>query len=189
MSITDVNNVLSYARSKGIGKSLTNRDPYGEPTGVIDHPGDLERLHASTEILCKDIADILVKKFPGFAWAVQPSEIGKVFNIYCLDFNGRWGYRIKYKDIMDDPKRREIVKAGREILQRFNYPGIKYDKTAVAMVPRNAKGEAIPYCSGLKPTRQTKIADLELKLATGHARVAANVSRNGEHGKIIVVEK
>lgn len=190
MSITDAErSVLGWAKKKGIGASMERRDPHAEPSGLINDPHKLEGLDASTDILVKDIADILVKKFPGFHWIVQPSQIGKVFNIFIADFNTRYGYRIKYTDIMNDPKRRIVVQAAREMLKRFHYPGVKYDVLACAAVPRNLRGEAIPYLGDKKASRDRKIAELELALATGKARVAANLGNGQESGQIIVVEK
>src|ERR1700754_1278538 len=113
--------VREYARRNGIGRSLTGHDPNGEPEGFVADHNDLDGLHASTHILVKDIADALTKQFPGFRWAIQPSEFGKVFNIFNLDFHARYGYRIRYEDIMNDPKRREALKAGAGILKRLGY--------------------------------------------------------------------
>lgn len=162
--------VVDYAKKHGIGNSLTGHDPAGEPEGFVTDPSGLKSLHASTDILVRDMAAMLVRHWPGFRWAIQPSEFGKVFNIFCLDFSGRWGYRIKYTDIMHDPKRRELMKAGRELLRRF-YPGTIYKPELIAALMRNSKGEAIPDVSDLKASRFTQRAKIELALADGSGRV------------------
>lgn len=169
-----IDSVLNYARKTGIGNSLRGgpiRDANAEPEGIIDHPNDLVGLSASTDILVRDMAAILTSKFPGFRWAIQPNEFGKVFNIFCLDFHAIWGYRIRYDDVQDDPKRREAVKAARTILRRFRYPGSTYKPELMAAIKRNLKGEAIPDLSDMAPTRFTRKAEIEYKLATGKARI------------------
>jgi hypothetical protein len=163
--------VDKYVREHNVGNSLRGHDPNGSPQGLITDPKDLVGIHASTDIIVKDIADVLMKRFPGFRWAIQPNEAGGVFNVFCLDFHAVWGYVIRYDDIMNDPKRRQAVKAAREILARFGYPGVRYDRALMAAIPRNVKGEAIPQLSDMAPTRFTRKAEVEQALATGKARV------------------
>lgn len=162
--------VMKHVREQGIGRSLTGYDPNGEAEGFVDHPSDLQ-VGAGTELVCKDIADLLVKHYPGFQWAIQPSEFGGVFNIYCLNFSGRYGYRIRMADIVNDAKRREAVRAGGEILKRFGYHGSSFRPELMAEIKRNAKGEAIPNLSDKKNDRFKKRAELELALATGRAHI------------------
>lgn len=163
--------VAAMVKEQGIGNSLNGHDPNGEPEGIVDDHQSLVRLHASTHILVKDIADILTKRMPGFRWAIQPSEFGKIFNIFCLDFSGRYGYRIKYTDIMNDPKRREAVKAGREILRRFRYPGTIYKPEWMMQLKRNAQGEAIPDISDFKTDRFKLRVEIEQAIADGTGHV------------------
>jgi hypothetical protein len=177
--------VAKMVKEQGIGNSLSGHDPLGEPEGVVDDHKELHHLHASTHILVKDMADLLTRTMPGFRWAIQPSEFGKVFNIFCLDFSARWGYRIKYVDIMNDPKRRAVVKAGREILRRFRYPGTVYTIAKMMAIRRNAKGEAIPDVSDMKASRFTKRAEIEQALADGTGRV---IGTSGQ-GQIIEIRQ
>lgn len=163
--------VAASVKAQGIGNSLTGYDPVGEPEGIVDDPRDLRSLSAATTILVKDMADLLMRKMPGFRWAIQPSEFGKIFNLFCLDFSGRWGYRLKYTDIMYDPKRRGVIKAGREILARFGYPGTRYSQALMAGILRNASGEAIPLVDHLKASRFTQRAQIERSLADGTGHV------------------
>lgn len=177
--------VKAYAERNHVGSSLRNANTEGQPQGVVTDPRQMFGLHASSEILAKDIADILMKRYPGFRWAIQPNEIGGVFNIFCLDFHTVWGYVIRYADVMNDPKRAEAVKAARSILARFGYEGTRYDPGRMAKVLRDRQGNAIPDTSGLKPSRFTKKAELDRKLALGQAQVI----RHERGGVVIQVQE
>lgn len=177
--------IRQYVKANNVGSSLRNHDPIGEPQGVVTEPNQFIGLHASTEIVVKDIADLLTRKMPGFRWAVQPNEKGGVVNIFCLDFHSIWGYVIRYDDVMNDPKRREAIRAGRMILRRFRYPGTVYRPELMAEIKRTPDGQAIPDVGDMKATRFTKKAELDMAMATGKARV---VGTKGS-GQIIEVQR
>lgn len=181
-----LNSLRAKVKAENIGHTLKGgkRDPVGEPEGLVERPSDL-MVSAATSVLVKDIADILVKRWPGFRWAIQPNEFGGIFNVFCLDFHSQWGYVIKYSDIMDDPRRKEAYRAGRTLLDRFGYHGERYDPQQLARLPRDRNGQVIPDTSGLKQNRFTRKAWLERQIATGHAKV---VMQN-DGGAIIQVEK
>jgi hypothetical protein len=166
-----------HVKKNRIGYTMRNRNGYrdtnGSPEGTVFNPNDLVGISASTHILVKDMADLLTKRYPGFRWAIQPNEVGGVFNIFCLDFHSVWGYVIRYDDVMNDPKRREAIKAGREILRRFRYRLDRFNPQEMALVPRDLQGQAIPDVSDLKRSRFTKQAELNHMIATGKARVVA----------------
>lgn len=151
------------ARKKRVGKI----DPAGEPEGLIVNPNDFDNsYHASTTILCKDIADILTKRFPDWLWAVQPQEFGQVINIFNLHLHTEFGYTIRMQEIMNDPSRREAYRAGHEILRRFNMPD-RFSAERVAEMPRDANGMGIPDISDFKDKGMVRDAEVATKLATG----------------------
>lgn len=174
--------VRAHVTEHGIGNSLGGYDPEGDPEGIVGDHQDLVGISAGTEIILKEMADFLTKTYPGFHWAIQPDERGGVFNLFCLDFHARYGYRIKYEQIVNDPKRYELKKAGSEILRRFRYKGRIYRPELMAEIPRNSRGEAVPDVTDMKKDRFTMRTDLELALATGKARVV------GTHGSGHVIE-
>lgn len=158
-----------------------NRDPHGEPEGVVADPRALA-VRAGTEILVKDMMAILDKHFPGFRWAIQPGEFAGMVNVFNLDFSCRWGYRIRMADLVNDPNRRVVIKAGKEILARFRYPGHVFRPHLMAEIKRNPQGEAMPDTSGLKKSRFTEQARVEQAIAEGHGRLI------GKHNGLDVVE-
>jgi hypothetical protein len=179
-----------YVKKNNVGYTLRHknykRDKEGAPEGMVFDPSQLVDIHASTIIIVKDIADKLTQRWPGFRWAIQPNEKGRVFNIFCLDFHNVWGYVIRYDDIMNDPKRKEAFKAGRELLRRFRYEGERFDPVQVAAMPRTRQGQCIPDVSDLKATRFTKQARLQHLIATGKATV---VMQDGKGQVIQTTEK
>lgn len=112
---------------------------------LVVHPRQL-KIHASLAILAKDIATILEKNFPGWAWAIEPDQEGMIINIKNLHLHDEWGYTIRTAEIHNDPKRRLAYTAGREILQRFGLEarGIGQQAATLAMLPRDASNRVVP---------------------------------------------
>ena len=137
------------------------------PEGVVNDPRQLdESYHASTVILCKDIADILVKRYGGWAWAVQPNEFGQIINVYNLHLHTEFGYTIRMVDIMNDPRRLEATKAGHEILRRFGMPD-RFSATAVQEMPRDMNRQGIPDISDFENKKIKRDAEIARKLDSG----------------------
>lgn len=70
----------------------------------------------------KNIADYLVKKFPGYPWLVRVDR--GLVRITCANLSNLWGYTLHEDKI--DPDYRAVLKAGGEILERFNAPRERY---------------------------------------------------------------
>lgn len=160
---------------------MNPRDPNGQPEGVSSNPNALE-LTAQTRLLMKDIVATLTRTYTGFNWAIQPDELGKVFNVFCLDFSGRWGYVIRFADVQDDPARKQAVYAAGEILARFHYPLHRYDPVAMAAVPRMPNGEACPDLSD-RSDRKSRRMEIERAYYGGKAKPFAI------DGKLVVAVK
>jgi len=162
-------------------KALTPgvKDAGGDPEGVVDHPDLLDKHYpASAVILCKDIADQLSQEFPGWAWAVQPDPKGGIINIWNLHCHNELGYTI-HGDLLDNAKvrKREVRKAGGEILERFRMPS-RLDRERVAEAPRDARGRMIPDLRGLNMVRQKMNAEIAMAYAEGRAEVVHDLEGN-----------
>lgn len=103
-------------------------DPLADPDGIVTTASQLQA-RASTVLLVKDIADKLERLYPGWLWAVQPDERGGVINIFSMRLSMRWGYRLHTKNVQQDPHRRDAMRAGGEILDRFGMPRGRYDRS------------------------------------------------------------
>lgn len=130
-------------------KDAPVRDDGADPEGLVRDSQQL-LVSASTHILVKDTAAKIHGAYPGWRWAIQPDERGKVFNIFNLDFHDEFGYTIKYTDIQDDPQRKEAIRAAGEILERFGYTHrarpngpMTYDKDTMANFPRDSRGRVV----------------------------------------------
>ena len=135
--------------------------------GEVTHPDQLDQhYHASTVILVKDIAEILTKQYPGWAWAVQPDDRGGVINIFNLHCHTEMGFTIRMSDIMDDPRRRWASRAGGELLERFRMP-TKLDTGILQEAPRDARGMLIPTLTDFEESRLKRNAEVAYKLASG----------------------
>lgn len=152
------------------------RDPNGEPEGLFNTPDALE-LSAPTAVLMKDIIQTLTRTYLGFRWAIQPDERGNVFNIFCLDFSGRYGYVIRFSDVQDDPARKEAVRAAGEILARFGYRGTRYEAERMAQVVRRPDGEAVPDLSDHRSAKERR----KNALQRAYYGSKLHISTLGEH--------
>jgi hypothetical protein len=174
----DNTEVFDLGRSYQRAKYLTisgKKDPHGEAEGVVRQPSQLEKHnHASTVILCKDVADTLVKRFPDWLWAVQPQEFGGVINIYNHNLHTDYAYTLKMDDLTDPGARKRWVhRAGGEILRRFKQPDRMHpDKLAEA--PRDLKGNCIPDISDIATKKQQQEAEIAMGLATGRMEIVTD---------------
>lgn len=71
------------------------------------------------EQIAKDVADHLLKHYPGYLWFVNCSVKAGVVTILCGDFYSNYGYKILLKDIENDPSMKVVMRAGGEILDRY----------------------------------------------------------------------
>jgi len=128
---------VQVAKSRGFNPNKPNLgDVNADPEGIVTRPEDLEGIDASLVILVKDIANILEKHYPGWLWAVNPDKRGGVINIYSWRLSGKWGWRIKTKNVQNDPQRKLAVEAGGHILERFGFKRKAYDYLEWKAAPR-----------------------------------------------------
>lgn len=67
--------------------------------------------------LAKRVADKLHQKYPGFLWGVNAH--GGIVEVRNISLSGEWGFILHQKDIQDDPDDKLAMRAGGEILERF----------------------------------------------------------------------
>lgn len=80
-------------------------------------------LRANDEVIAKEVADLLLQHYPGYLWAVSidSRESVGMLDIRNLSLSGKWGFRFPLKEYLDGmDTRRKIMRAGGEMLERFN---------------------------------------------------------------------
>lgn len=71
--------------------------------------------------MSKEIAEALNQQYPGHLWAVRVQGEYGVASIHNLMLSGEWGYRLLLdKNYSVSDLRARAIKAGGEILERFN---------------------------------------------------------------------
>lgn len=72
--------------------------------------------------MCKEVAEILVKAYPGYTWHVRID--GGLLIIKNLMIHHQWSMVRKYSDIAHDARHRhdEVIRAGAELLERAHMP-------------------------------------------------------------------
>lgn len=75
---------------------------------------------ANEMVIAREMADILHTTYPGHVWAVNVDRSGGVAHVRNLALSGQWGFVLRLPDIYSASEmRREVVRAGGEILERY----------------------------------------------------------------------
>lgn len=152
-------------------KSANALDPHGDPEGIVLAPDELSAT-ASTVILCKDIADVLERQYPGWMWAVSPDERGGVIDIRSMRCSGQVGYTIHTAKVQEDPQRKRAVEAGGQILERFGFERRPYDPQRYAAAQKRAFFQT-PDVSDMsrRAQRDFRTRSIKTGMANGRARI------------------
>jgi len=95
------------------------------------------QIELANQAIAKEIAECLNTHYPGHAWGVQADVEQGVVKVFNLRLSGQWGFLLHIDDLQQDPSMRITIKAGGELLERYNlsrgglkeheYQGIKFD--------------------------------------------------------------
>lgn len=96
--------------------------------------------------MTKKCADVLERNYPGHPWMIEASHKQGVVFISIPIFTGRNKYVVHISVLKSDPGLRHIVRAGGEILERFNIPRQSFSVDqyvgALNAMPLNLRGRA-----------------------------------------------
>lgn len=87
---------------------------------------------------CKRAVGILFKHYPGHDW--QVSIAGGIMDIHSANLSTNYGWRQRLDEV--DPRNfdKKVMRAGGEILERFNMPAQKMDIQIWKELPRDLRG-------------------------------------------------
>lgn len=85
-----------------------------------------EKIHAADVSLAKNIADVLERHYPGHLWCVNVDSRQGGVMVKNLALSDQWGF-VLHIDALD-PMLKKVVRAGGELLERWNIRRGKYQK-------------------------------------------------------------
>jgi hypothetical protein len=108
---------------------------------VIDDVGLRQTLKEKE--VCDYVGPLLASRYPGYRWRVETA--GGVVNIRCEHTNARYGYTLIPERYFSETQwRAAIIRAGGEILERFNMSRRAFDVANFLARPRNFAGLITP---------------------------------------------
>jgi len=86
--------------------------------------------------LARRMAEVLHRHYPGHAWAVNVSHRTGVASVQNFALSGRWGFRLFLVDLKSDSGMVSVMRAGGELLERWNVARTKYSPELLQHVPQ-----------------------------------------------------
>lgn len=112
---------------------------------IIKEKDRLRYRHIPTEEqareICTGISLALKHIYPGYLWEVGMEQ--DMVHIRCLNLHGQYGYRMHLSEI--DVDGRAVMRAGGEILERFNCNRKWARRSEVDSIQRDARGNGIHF--------------------------------------------
>ena len=97
-------------------------------------------LSAPAEVLAKGMADVLHRNYPGHLWGVHVDSNGGIAVVRNLALSGNWGFILKIKDLHTDPTLKSVMRAGGELLERYNLARGKLKQDQIQDLKRDFRG-------------------------------------------------
>lgn len=105
---------------------------------------------ANDYITAKNIAETLHKHYPGHVWAVTCEGRTGMATIRNLALSATYGYYIRLVELNGDSHMRIVIKAGGEILERFNQRRGAMNSAHIEALPHAANGFPVFDTAGMK---------------------------------------
>lgn len=97
--------------------------------------------NANDQLMAKDFAEALLVAYPGWLWAVTVDGKTGMVDILNLNLSGRYGWRLKLPVIYSSSSMKaDVLRAGGELLERFNQPRGPFNPERWSMLPTNVQG-------------------------------------------------
>jgi hypothetical protein len=103
---------------------------------------DADPTCANDMLLAKEIADTLHSHYHGHLWGVQVSGRTGMADIFLVLVSGNMGFRLKLKNMFSASDfKRDVIRAGGEILERYNLTRGRFDEAQLAQLKTNFAGD------------------------------------------------
>lgn len=92
----------------------------------------------------KNMAEWLNEQYPGHLWAVNVKGEQGIATVHNLMLSGQWGFILKLdKNYSASDFRRRVIKAGGELLERYNVRRGVVDQAQLAALPMDFAGRTV----------------------------------------------
>lgn len=99
----------------------------------------------ANESIAREVAECLNKAYPGHAWAVRANVETGLCQVYNLRLSGTWGFVLHLDKLLNDPGMKLTIRAGGELLERYNLSRAKLKEQEYADVKYDFKGDAVLF--------------------------------------------
>lgn len=103
------------------------------------------KIELANKTIAQEVAECLNKHYQGHAWAVNANVETGLVSVYNLNLSGRWGFVLKMDDLANDPSMKITIRAGGELLERYNISRGSMKQHEMDNVQYDFKGEAKQY--------------------------------------------
>ena len=100
----------------------------------------MSREDLANESIAKEVAETLNKHYQGHAWAVNADVMQGIVRVHNLNLSGEWGFILKMDELLNDSTNKTIVKAGGELLERFNMSRGAFSQHELDNASRDLRG-------------------------------------------------
>ena len=102
-------------------------------------------IEAANQAISKEVAECLNAHYPNHAWCVIANVETGLVEVYNLKLSGSWGFILKIDDLATDPSMKLTIRAGGELLERYNVARRGLTANDEAAILYDFKGEAIRH--------------------------------------------
>lgn len=101
------------------------------------------KIAMANESIAREVAECLNKAYPGHAWAVRANVETGLCQVYNLRLSGTWGFVLHLDDLATDPSMKLTIRAGGELLERYNLSRARLKEDEYADVKFDFTGQGI----------------------------------------------
>ena len=126
----------------------------GQPDTVMSAEALNE--NASTINLCKRVADLLDRHYPGWLWTIEPNARSNVLYLRSLRLSKTYGYVLHITTLQNDPQLKVALRAGGEVLERYGAKRGAYSYDQWRRIHKDFAGDPRPDLSGLSDKQRKR---------------------------------